>query len=141
MVRHDSRNSPPLVGCRKSDEAMPTRVEKRRFGEGRKAYSATLFGDFPRYLNKSDAYHRHPRNALRCRGGPTYVGTNPTCRFSRCCDPFRSAAAIDEWRCAAAARSFQQGIDAEFWQWLTQLGLTRVKSNAAKITRPPSRAA
>src|SRR5260370_19601554 len=53
-----------------SAEAMPTRVEKGRFGEGGKAYSETLFGDFPRYLNKSDAYHRHPRNDLRGRGGP-----------------------------------------------------------------------
>src|SRR5216684_3013846 len=53
-----------------SAEAMPTRVEKRRFGEGGKAYSETLFGDFPRYLNKSDAYHRHPRNAYAVRGNP-----------------------------------------------------------------------
>jgi hypothetical protein len=41
-----------------SAEAMPTRVEKGRFGEGGKASSETLFGDFPHYLNKSGAYHR-----------------------------------------------------------------------------------
>jgi hypothetical protein len=48
-----------------SAEAMPTRVEKRRFGEGGKAYSETLFGDFPRYLNKSDAYHPGGSNFRR----------------------------------------------------------------------------
>jgi hypothetical protein len=37
---------------------MPTRVEKGRFGEGGKAYSDILVGDFSHYLNESDAYHR-----------------------------------------------------------------------------------
>jgi hypothetical protein len=84
------KTTAPLVGCRNSAEAIATRLGKGRFGEAGKAYSETLFGDFSRYLNKSDAYHpggsNSRRNVTRLGGrnfrdenGATFRNVTPGC--------------------------------------------------------------